>query len=205
MSEYAYTQAPGKVPELFGKIKSVGIPTKANREWLDSIGLKSSNDRTLLRVLKQIDFINQSNAPTDRWKSYRGQNSKQVLGAAVREGYEGLFEVYPDANSRSESELRDFFSTKTDGGKAVIDKTTKTFRSLCELADFDGAPAGTPPPARDEVPDGEQNGEGGGRGPQLPNVGINVNVQLVLPDGADAESYDALFAAMRKHLFPEGG
>lgn len=66
MAEVAASGVPGKIPTLFAKIREVGIPDKATVEWLKTLGLKSSNDRTLIPVLRQVDFISADGKPTQR-------------------------------------------------------------------------------------------------------------------------------------------
>ena len=205
MASFAYTTVPGKVAALLEKMKSVGVPPKATNDWLKSIGFTSSNDRSLLAVLKQIGLIDASGQPTKRWRDFRGTGGKQALADAIRTGYSELFATYSDADSRAVSELENFFKTHTDAGQQAIDKTVSTFRALAGFADF-SVPAGRAPDAAEET-DAEVLGPsitGGSRtlvgalGAQP--VTININVQLVLPESNDETVYDKFFAAMRRHL-----
>src|SRR5687767_8030201 len=90
----AYTTVPGKIPTLLQKMREVGVPSKATRDWLKSLGLKSSNDPTLIPVLRQIGFIDAAGVPQPAWKQYRGADYKKVLGRAIRQGYEDLYRTY---------------------------------------------------------------------------------------------------------------
>src|SRR5258708_35345486 len=117
MGDFAYTVVPGKLKPLLGKIRSVGVPPKVTIQWLKTIGFKSSNDSTLVGVLKFIDLIDANNVPTSRWSQFRGSDHKAVLGDAIRHGYDDLFSVYPDANNRSQTELDHVFSTSSTGGR----------------------------------------------------------------------------------------
>jgi uncharacterized protein DUF5343 len=78
MADFAYTTVPGKIPSLLNKIREVGIPPKVTVQWLKSIGFKSSNDSSLLGILKLIGFIDSSAVPTSRWSKYRGIDYKKV-------------------------------------------------------------------------------------------------------------------------------
>jgi hypothetical protein len=139
MVEYAYTTVPGKIKSLLSKVRSVGIPPKVTTAWLKSIGFTSSNDSTLIGVLKFVGFIDGSNIPTSTWTSYRGGNHRAALGEAVRTGYADLFAVYPDANVRPATELSHVFSTSSSGGAQVISKTVTTFKALVDEAEFSTA------------------------------------------------------------------
>ncbi len=52
MGDFVYTTVPGKIKPLLTKIRDVGIPAKVGSEWLKVIGYTSSNDRSLIGVLK---------------------------------------------------------------------------------------------------------------------------------------------------------
>ena len=136
MSDYVYTTVPGKISRLLQKIREVGIPPKAHQQWLKSIGFTSSNDTSLLGVLKQVGLIDPSGIPTPVWNQYRGADHKAVLGRAIKIGYADLFAVYPDADRRTATDLEHVFSTSSSAGKQVIGKTVSTFKLLCESATF---------------------------------------------------------------------
>jgi hypothetical protein len=137
MTEYQYTTVPGKLEELLGKIRETGVPDRITYKWLETIGYKSSNDRSLVRVLKFIGFADESGKPSELWTKYRGKNHRQALAEGIQLGYVELFSIYPDAYERSNEELESFFSTRSTAGKQVIGKTVSTFKSLCDLADFE--------------------------------------------------------------------
>ena len=116
MVDYAYTAVTGKLKQLLAKIRTVGVPSKVTQAWLKSIGFTSSNDGTMIGVLKFVGLIDANNIPTPRWNSYRGAHYRAVLGEAIRSGYADLFAVYPDANTRSVADLSHVFSTSSSGG-----------------------------------------------------------------------------------------
>ena len=138
MADFAYTTVPGKIKPLLAKLREVGVPPKATVQWLKSLGFTSSNDATLLGILKFIAFIDASGVPTPKWAAYRGADYRKVLADAIRTGYADLFAVYPDAWQRTATELEHVFSTSSAGGRQVISKTVSTFKSLGELGDFSG-------------------------------------------------------------------
>jgi hypothetical protein len=105
VTDYQYTTVPGKLEELLSKIHEIGVPDKVTYNWLESIGFKSSNDRTLVRVLQFIDFIDESRKPTALWTEYRGRNWRKVLAKGIQSGYDELFGIYPDAHERSNEDL----------------------------------------------------------------------------------------------------
>lgn len=131
MADFVYTTVPGKISQLFKKIKEVGVPSKADVQWRKTIGFTSSNDQSLINVLKFLNFIDGSGAPTETWRKYRASNQKVILASAIKQGYADLFSVYHDADKRSQSELSSFFTSRSSAGQQAIAKTIATFKASC--------------------------------------------------------------------------
>lgn len=202
MADFAYTTVPGKLKSLLTKIREVGVPPKVTVQWLKTVGFKSSNDPSLIGVLKFIGFTDSSGVPTSKWTQYRGANHKQVLGEAIREGYQDLFAVYPDANQRNQADLEHVFTTSSSGGKQVIAKTVSTFRALAEQAEF--------------TPVNQQTDLHMASGPlhtapvQSPAAGarlsaqgptLHIDIQVHISPEASPDQIDQIFASMAKHLY----
>jgi uncharacterized protein DUF5343 len=201
MADYTYTTVPGKIKPLLAKIREVGVPQKVTVQWLKSVGFTSSNDASLIGVLKIIGFIDPSGIPTARWSQYRGANYKSVLGEGLRTGYADLFAVYPDANGRSQGDLEHVFSTSSTGGKQVIAKTVSTFKTLAEQAEFSpiaeqtdlhmsSGPLHTP--AVRPVLSNQ---------PSRSGPSVHIDVQVHISPEASADQIDQVFASMAKHLY----
>lgn len=204
MADFSYTTVPGKIKTLLDKIRQVGIPPKASQQWLKTVGFTSSNDTSLLGVLKSIELIDASGIPTSQWTAYRGAAHRKVLGDAVRKGYAELFAVYPDAWLRPNTDLEHVFSTSSSAGQQVIKKTVATFKALCELSDFGTAedqpasvlhagpihsPASTTTPSLPVSPKS-------GLSPSL-----HIDVQIHISPEASPDQIDQIFKSMSKHLY----
>lgn len=201
MAEYPYTTVPGKLSKLLTKIREVGIPPKATNQWLKTVGFTSSNDASLLTVLRFIGFIDTSSSPTDTWRNYRGAQHGQVLANATRQGYSDLFAVYPDAHDRSAAEIENVVSTGSSAGKQAITKTVRTFQNLCSVADFTAAGDIPPPPppgtgANAEIPPGVPSSEISSLSPSL-----HIDIQVHISPDASSEQIDKIFESMAKHLY----
>jgi len=201
MREYPYATVISKIPDLFEKIKTTGQPPKVNFDWLKTIGFKSSNDRRLIPILKAINFIDSKGNPTDKWLKFRADSG--ILAQGILEGYEELFNVYPDAWKRNKNELFDFFSTKTMAGNQVINKMVGTFIELCKIADFSKIDYSATPiiqgTDQEEINDIKVNSQ-----KHIKNfdkgIVININIQLTVPETTDEKIYDKFFEALKKHL-----
>lgn len=202
MAEYSYTVVPGKLKELFGKIRATGVPPKVTTKWMESIGYKSTNDRSMIAVLQQIRFIDGAGSPKEQWTRYRGANYRQVLGEGIVEGYADLFTVYSDAYTRSSEELENYFGTRSTAGKQVISKTVSTFKALCELADFSSAATST----NSNQTDTTQNNTSAPVPPKLNQESLSfspklhIDIQIHISPDTTPEQIDQIFASMAKHL-----
>lgn len=206
MADFGYTTVPGKIKPLLEKIRGIGIPAKAGVQWLKTIGFKSSNDTTLLGILKAVGLVDGSNIPTSIWSTYRGARHREVLGEAIQKGYAELFAVYPDAWQRPNTDLEHVFATSTTAGKQVISKTVASFKALCECADFAAldeqvtqsihttVPLHTPAAA---VSPSTQANSTSGR--TIPS--IHIDLQIHVSPEASSEQIDQIFKSMAKHLY----
>lgn len=209
MTEYPYATNIGSLKDFMEKIRETGVPQKVTYDWMSSVGFKSSNERRIVGVLKAINFIDpNTQVPTSLWSEYRGPNNKKVLAQGIKLGYQELFDTFPKANTADAATLDGFFSTKSSGGKQVIEKIRSTFRTLCDLAEFNGT-VDTPTTVQKELV------TDGGTSTQIPltlpsttvktlstsnGVIININIELSIPSTQDPAIYDNFFAAMKKHL-----
>lgn len=204
-SKYPYTTVPGKLRDLLKKIPNIGRPEKLTVAWLKSAGWTSSNDPTIIPVLKFVGLIGQDGKPTELWDAVRSNDKagKSKFGGAVKSAYADLFALYPDAHRKDTESLRNFFRTNTGGGEQVQSKLVQTFQILTEFGEFDGAVPVEEVDGRHVEPESTRSiSRPGGHAakPVAKGIALTVNIQLQLPATADAGVYDSLFASMRKHL-----
>jgi len=207
MAEFSYTTVPGKIPKLLDKIREVGIPPKATVQWLRSIGLTSSNERTLLGVLKSVGLVDQSGVPTPIWNQFRGAGHKRVLGDAIRKGYAELFAVYSDAWKRNQTDLENVISTSSTGGRQVVSKTVSTFKALAAAAEFPESDQGTDlhvsvgqlhPPTAARPPEVARPSSAG-------DPTVHIDLQIHISPEATSDQIDQVFASIAKHLYAPKG
>jgi len=205
MGDFTYTTVPGKIKPLLDKLRQVAIPPKASVVWLKSIGFRSSNDASLLGVLKTVGLVDASGVPTALWSSYRGANHQKILGEAIRGGYAELFAVYSDAWQRTNADLEHVFSTSSSAGKQVISKTVGTFKALCECAEFasgqaQGAlvvqtgPIHAPVSAAPAAPRPLEPAV-------TPSPSVHIDIQIHISPEASPDQIDHIFSSMAKHLY----
>jgi len=204
MADFPYITVSGKrLKDFLAKIQVLGVPTtEVKPTWLSTIGFKGGNEYTLLRVLKFIGFIDASGKPTSRWTAYKNKTeAPKILTQAIHESYSKLFELYQEAHKASDANLMDFFSN-TGKADPTVKKMVLTFKTLCELADFEAAEKEPSPKQAEAAPTEEELKQqlepayrGLGEG-----VTININIQLTLPETKDPEVYRSFFQALKNNL-----
>lgn len=200
MDSFPYIFSGKKLKKIFSLIQKVGIPKKVNPIYLQQLGFKSNNDLRLIPLLKSIGFIDSTGIPTKAWKIYRDlSKSKKVLATGVKKAYSTLFFDYPDANRKDNEALRTYFSASSDVGKDALDLIVRTFKTLCDLSDFESAPLEVTEekitePSKAALEEYVKTAKG---------LTLNINIQLQLPATDDVSIYDKLFSSMKKHLLSD--
>lgn len=205
MADFPATMVVSRLKSFVEQIPSTGVPPRVTVAYLQARGFKSSNDRSIIPVLKHIGLIDVSGAPTSKWQELRDQSTgRQTLARLVRQAYSGLYEVYPDAERQPDSVIRDFMRTKTKGGDRMVVAMVSTFKMLCSLADFSG-----PTAVRSIVPKNLQSGNvseeyaGFGTASEIhPPTTTNVTINLQINIGEDAgyEQIDFVFESLARHV-----
>lgn len=208
----AYLMTTKNVDAFLKSIQSAKAPERFTIQFLKQLDFTSSNDRLFLGVLKALGFIDDAGVPKQRYFEFLDQGqSARVLAEGIREAYSDLFNVNKNAQTLSVDEVKNKLRTLTLGQKSdnVVSLMANTFKALSDLADWKVAPpASTPAPAvtterkpadpAKTVPPAitaPPNLDTGNRPLQL-----HYDIQIHLPESRDAAVFDAIFAALRKHL-----
>jgi hypothetical protein len=138
--------------------------------------------------------------------------SKVVLAEAIRNAFSDLFAINTKAQeytvNQAKNKLRTLFAgKKTD---LVIKNIAKTFKTLCDYADFSTSRPAPPKTSGDDEKKKEEEeetptGKTPTGKPLLPRKEVDIaalqyNVNIVLPETRDQAVYDALFRSLRDHL-----
>lgn len=199
MNDIPYTKVPGKIGRLLAKVKEVNVPEKVTNSWLKTVGFTSSNDHSLIGVLRVVGLIEPDGKPTNYWQDFRGPRGKQVLADGIRKGYSTLYSVYPDAHNKSDSDLESIISQSTKSGHQVISLIASTFKKLVAEADFSNSveddlsgEAISPHNSADKSPvvKGENT-----------QPSLHIDLQIHISADSTTEQIDAIFSSMAKHLY----
>jgi hypothetical protein len=174
-------------------------------KFLSDLGFASSSDRLLIQMLKALKMTDENGVPTQRYFEFLDQSrSRQVLASAVRDAYEDLFTLILKAQELPADQVRNKLRTLTQGQKSddVLGKMATTFKALCELADWESPPQ---PPQTETNHNNDVQKE-----PDLPpqrethllkSSQLHYNLQIHLPESRDPAVFEAIFQALKKHLF----
>ena len=214
MSEYPYSHVSSKIKDFLDKIPSTGTPDKVTYNELAARGFKSTNDRSILGVLKYLNLVDSEGVPTENWNLYRNRsNNKALLATLIRNAYSELFVMYPEAQERTDEEIRNFIASKTKVGEDSIQRIVTTFKTLCGMAVFD-----TPQPQanvqtekqvlRQEPIVDDVDGSMPAREP-VENIAlpirptlhpIHIDIHIHLSAASDVQATDALIKSLARHI-----
>jgi hypothetical protein len=138
----SYTLKPNSVPAYFDAMLDAQPPERFSIKYLEKLGFTSTNDRLFVGILKDLGFLNRDGTPQSRYFSFMDRSqSKQVVAEGIREAFADLFAIDTKANDFTVEDLRNKLRTLYAGKKTdlVIGNIAKTFRALCDYADFSGA------------------------------------------------------------------
>ena len=193
---------------ILDKIQKAAVPDAFGITFLKDMGFTSSNDRTVIKVLKFLGMLDSAGRPQASYREFMDQTkSKRVLATAIRNAYDDLFKSDKSAQSRSYSDLKGWFKTKTGAGEKVAEKMATTFKSLASYADFDGAPApaSITEPAKVSAPAPEPPTTQNAGVTTLPisqgnGIALTYRIEVHLPDTTNMDTFRAIFRAIREEL-----
>ena len=201
MAKYPYITTIAKLREFIGKIAHMGVPDSVNTRWLPTVGYASNNHRPIISILKHIGFLDE-NKPTERWRMFRDNTqAMRVMAEAVKEGYSDLFTLYPDAATRSDAELKNYFRGQMAGGDKVIASTVGTFKTLCSFADFTNTDAEASP---QDLAISQETKSSFATERSIVNdthtVHLHIDIHMNIDASASPAHVDPIFASMARHL-----
>jgi Family of unknown function (DUF5343) len=208
----SYSQKFNSLGEYFDAILNAQPPERFSLKFLENLGFKSTNDRTIIGILKELGFLDADGVPKQRYYEYLDQTkSNLVLAEGIREAYSDLFAVNKDAQKLSADQVKNKLRTLYAGSKkdSVIGFIAKTFVALCELADFESLPTEIKKqPVSDMSPNEDnkeeaENVEAENRDAKRRSVSLEslqYHINIVLPESRDQAVYDAIFKSLKHHL-----
>jgi ribosomal protein L12E/L44/L45/RPP1/RPP2 len=204
-----YLASNKNVGELFNKIGSAAVPPKFTQDFLaTTIGLKGTNDRSLIPFLRNLGFLDQSNSPT---ATYSLLKSKDRRGGAIADGirtaYKPMFTANEEAFELTGEKLKGLIAQIAGTDDEMTARIANTFSALVRTADFKAPSIAAPKEKEQSEKDKEEESgnsdsdsddnknrrRGGGLRPEFQYV-----LQIQLPSNGTEETYLNIFNAIRK-------
>ena len=207
----SYTFKPKSIPAYFDAILDAQPPERFSIKFLENLGFTSTNDRLFVGILKDLGFLNRDGVPQQRYFDFLDRpQSKVVLAEGIRDAFSDLFAINTKANEytvdQAKNKLRTLFAgKKTD---LVIGHIAKTFKALCDYADFSKTRIPPVKPAAEKEEKTKEQpakeAEPSVRTAQLRKEidisALQYHLNIVLPETRDQAVYDAIFRSLRDHL-----
>jgi hypothetical protein len=189
--------------KLFEKILTAQKPSTFTHDYLqNTIGLKGTNDRALIPLLRNLGFLNAANVPTAAYDLLKNNSTaKAAIAEGIRSAYAPVFKANEKANTLSSDELKGLISQVSGAEEGMVDRISGTFSALVKLGDF-GAEKPKPPVGQQDTHEGDETEEaekpngkatGGTLRPEF-----HYNIQIHLPGNGSEETYLNIFNAFRR-------
>lgn len=217
----SYTVKHNALGTFFNALHEAEAPERFSNKFLEHLGFTSTNDRAFITILKDLSFLDSDGKPKDIYYQFLDRSqSEKVLAKAIRDAYSDLFTVNKSANSLSADDVKNKIKVILKGGKSdnVLNRISKTFNALCQLADFSTPIEDSQLNIVDgEIPLEDESKENPPeelaaaaaaasnqtKVPPAKKVGVSslqYHINIVLPESKNQEVYDAIFKSMREHL-----
>lgn len=190
---------------IMNSILGARAPERFTNKFLEDLGYKSSNDRLITGVLKALGLLGDTGEPTQRYYDFLDQTqSKKIIAIGIQEAYEDLFNLNRDAQNLSQEEVKNKLKTLTQGqkGDKVVESMARTFKTLCEYADWSELSTATlnsVPTSSNESLQTEEKKSVSVESPSR-EMNLHYNIQIHLPETTNMAVYDAIFQSLKKHL-----
>lgn len=203
---YPYMPSVKNLDDILAQIKVAQTPPKFTHEFLKShLGFASSNDRSIVKVLKKLGFLKADGTPTDRYNQFRAEQDDSVaMAKGLEEGWSEVFLSHKDAHKLSPSEAKEILKNLTGKSDSVSEKMATTFNALTKHADFDALRSDeeTVEEQPEEVEEQAADSTAGRvpAAPQREGVSLHNDIHIHLPPSSDVAVYTAIFRALREEL-----
>lgn len=195
---YPYASTPSSLGRFLGMVPNKPRPEKVNAATIKAWGFRNTNDQSILRVLKAVDFIGSAGEPTKNYEEFmQPGKGPAILGRQIKKTYDNLFKIVTNPGSASHEDLRSFFNTYGGGSEKIVQLQIQTFRSMAGYATF-----GSSDPLEQSNNSSEQlepNTSGSFNGSHSPAIRVDLHVHL--PENKTKADYDSILESIAKHLY----
>jgi hypothetical protein len=201
-----YLASNKNVEALFTTIQSAKVPDRFTQEFLaTTIGLKGTNDRGMIPLLRNLGFLDQSGSPTPAYRQLKNkETAKAAIAKGIRLAYAPLFESNENANALTSDKLKGLIAQVAGTDDDMTSRIASTFNALVKQADFSTQSTDENTEQEDdrETDSSDSDESGVQNSSRRATKGLNpqfhYNIQIHLPSNATEDVYLNIFNAIRK-------
>lgn len=204
-SSLPYLASNKNIEVLFSKIQSAKVPDKFTHSFLQTtLGLKNTNDRGFIPLLRTLGFIDQSGTPTTTYRLLKSKDAaKGAIAQAIRTAYAPLFEADEKAHTHTGEKLKGLIAQVAGSDDDMTSRISGTFNALTKLADFSADAATVTSTDTAETSAGVSEDQPRDflesiKSGRTLRPEFHYNIQIHLPSNATEEVYLNIFNALRK-------
>lgn len=198
-SSLPYVASNKNLETLFSKIASAKVPDKFTHSFLQqTIGLKGTNDRAYIPLLRTLGFLDASGTPTAAYRQLKNSSAAKVaIATGIRSAYAPLFASDESAHGLSAEKLKGLIAQVAGTDEGMTARIASTFSALAKLADFaaSGESLNSEAAADQEQEGSQEKIKQLGKGLRTE---FHYNIQIHLPANGTEEVYLSIFNALRK-------
>ncbi len=224
MNEYPYMHATGKLKKFFtDTVINEKVPTTVDQKWLASVGYTdTNNDKKLITILQELNFIDEAGKPTNAYSDFRDQGKrKETMLKALETGYSDLYKTFDNAHERDKDTISNFIKVNKNVSANTAEEGARTLKVLAiagEMVSDEGpsiqkvvsrvrkTPTKLNVQTSDKSKEKQEKGSDSGQN-MTPKIemplSLAINVQFVLPETKDPEVFKVIFSELRKFYTTE--
>ncbi len=217
---HPYIPSGGLVQTAFQQFRK-SLPSKIDSATLKKLGLASSNEGSLINILKFVGIIDKENTKTKEgaqlFAIHDDEKFGEALSVLIKAAYAELFELHGEgAWSLDRDALISYFRQADETSSVTGSRQALTFQTLATLAgkrqeqistrNSNGPrtipkeqktnPKKTPSKPLPISPEPVANNQFS----STPPVGLTVRIEINLPANGSQATYDNIFESIRKNL-----
>lgn len=197
--KFPYASTPNALRKFLQMVPNKPKPSKVNDALLKSWGLRSNNDKTMIRVLKALKFVQDNNEPSARYTSYMlPRTGPGILAAAAREVWSPLFESSHEPYKEDDATIRNLFNVHSGGSEGTISLQIQTFKAVCDNADFSAQL--NDPEASVSSANGTNATISSPTSAVSPQPNFHIDLHIHLPENKSSRDYEYIFQDIARHI-----
>lgn len=204
--DLTYNSTPGGLERTLRAIITAQKPQKVDAKYIQTtLAVKGGTGSNQVASLKKLGIINSDGSPTEIYDRFRNDNMRSHAAfAMLKKGYAAIFEVNAHAHKASEDEVQNIIAQVT--GLDKDDPLIKTIHSCYDKVrnfidpSINVYETPTDDIKGDNLSSDTQTVQSTTNSGAVGTIGLNYQINIVLPQSGNIETYDMIFRSLRNNL-----